>query len=88
MARLEVPQGEHVSYVVGNAGWYVDNLVFISSSGRPLGRTKGRRRRRLNFLSQDLLVEVTEDHLETRCALWTDGAMCRWSTWTAWLERR
>ena len=40
-ARLEVPQGEHVSCVVGNSGWYVDHLVFISSSGRPLGRTMG-----------------------------------------------
>ena len=39
-ANLEVPQGEHVSYVVGNFGWYVDNLVFIASSGVPLGEIK------------------------------------------------
>ena len=37
-ATLEVPQGEHVSYVVGNFGWYVDSLTIISSSGKPLGQ--------------------------------------------------
>ena len=37
-ACLEVPQGEHISYVLGNSGWYVDNLVFIASSGMPLGK--------------------------------------------------
>ena len=36
-ASFEVPLGEHVSYVVGNFGWYVDNLIVISSSGKPLG---------------------------------------------------
>ena len=36
-ASLEVPHGEHISYVVGNFGWYVDNLSFISSSGVPIG---------------------------------------------------
>ena len=36
-ARLEVPEGEHISFVVGKFGWYVDNLTFISSSGKPLG---------------------------------------------------
>ena len=37
-ATLEVPQGQHVSYVVGNFGWYVDSLTIISSSGKPLGQ--------------------------------------------------
>ena len=37
-ARLEVPQGEHISFVIGKFGWYVDNLTFISSSGKPLGK--------------------------------------------------
>ena len=37
-ACLEVPQGEYVRHVDGNFGWYVDNLVFISSSGEPLGQ--------------------------------------------------
>ena len=37
VASLEVPHGEHISYVVGNFGWYVDNLSFISSSGMPIG---------------------------------------------------
>ena len=39
-ASFEVPLGEHVSYVVGNFGWYVDKLTFISSSGKPLGEIK------------------------------------------------
>ena len=61
-ASLEVPQGEHVSYVVGNFGWYVDNLVFIASSGVPLGELKSFSSENYNFtlsLSQDLqLVEM------------------------------
>jgi len=34
---MEVPDGEHVSFVSGNSGWYIDNLQFMTSSGKRLG---------------------------------------------------
>jgi len=34
---MEVPDGEHVSFVSGNSGCYIDNLHFVASSGRRLG---------------------------------------------------
>lgn len=34
---MEVPDGEHVSFVSGNSGWYIDTLSFVSSSGKRLG---------------------------------------------------
>jgi len=37
LIEIEVPEGEHVSFVTGNSGWYVDTLAFVSSSGRKLG---------------------------------------------------
>ena len=35
---MEVPDGEHVSFVSGNSGWYIDNLQFMTSSGKRLGQ--------------------------------------------------
>eukprot|EP00092_Neocalanus_flemingeri_P005527 GFUD01005957.1.p1 GENE.GFUD01005957.1~~GFUD01005957.1.p1 ORF type:complete len:585 (+),score=168.00 GFUD01005957.1:112-1866(+) len=37
LIEMEVPEGEHVSFVIGNSGWYVDNLTFVASSGRKIG---------------------------------------------------
>jgi len=37
MVDIEVPAGEHVSFVSGNSGWYIDNLHFVASSGKRLG---------------------------------------------------
>ena len=37
-ASFEVPDGEHVSFVIGYTGWYVDNLSFILSNGKILGK--------------------------------------------------
>jgi hypothetical protein len=34
---MEVPDGEHVSFVTGNSGWYVDTLSFFASSGKRIG---------------------------------------------------
>merc|ERR1719450_172077 len=36
-ATYEVPDGEHVIFVYGWSGWYVDNLSIILSSGKVLG---------------------------------------------------
>lgn len=38
-AEYEVPEGEHVSFVYGFAGWYVDNLTFVLSNGKLLGES-------------------------------------------------
>lgn len=35
--EMNVPEGEHVSYVFGNSGWYVDCLSFVTSTGKRLG---------------------------------------------------
>jgi len=40
ICEMEVPDGEHISFVIGNSGWYVDSLTFITSSGRKLGSCK------------------------------------------------
>ena len=37
LTEMEVLDGEHVSFVIGNSGWYVDNLTFVASSGRKMG---------------------------------------------------
>ena len=37
LTEIEVPDGEHVSFVIGNSGWYVDSLNFVASSGRTIG---------------------------------------------------
>ena len=36
-----VPEGDHISFVVGNRGWYIDNLSFICSSGKEFGPVGG-----------------------------------------------
>jgi len=40
-ASFEVPDGEHVSFVIGYTGWYVDNLSFILSNGTMLDAVGG-----------------------------------------------
>lgn len=40
LTEIEVPEGEHVSFVIGNSGWYVDTLTFVASSGRKIGPTE------------------------------------------------
>jgi hypothetical protein len=40
LTEMEVPEGEHVSFVIGNSGWYVDTLTFVSSSGRKIGQSQ------------------------------------------------
>eukprot|EP00092_Neocalanus_flemingeri_P058216 GFUD01069333.1.p1 GENE.GFUD01069333.1~~GFUD01069333.1.p1 ORF type:complete len:566 (+),score=144.80 GFUD01069333.1:433-2130(+) len=37
LTEMEVPEGEHVSFVIGNSGYYVDDLTFVASSGRKIG---------------------------------------------------
>lgn len=37
-ASFDVPDGEHISFVIGNTGWYIDNLSFICSNGKDLGK--------------------------------------------------
>ena len=39
-AVYEVPDGEHISFVIGASGWYVDKLSFVLSNGKFLGETK------------------------------------------------
>ena len=39
VAEYEVPEGEHISFVYGFAGWYVDNLTFVLSNGKLLGES-------------------------------------------------
>ena len=34
---LEVPQDQHIAYVYGSSGWFVDRLAFVLSSGKLLG---------------------------------------------------
>ena len=38
ITKMEVPVGEHVSFVIGDSGWYVDCLTFVASSGRTIGK--------------------------------------------------
>ena len=40
LTEMEVPEGEHVSFVIGNSGWYVDTLTFVASSGRKIGQSQ------------------------------------------------
>jgi len=40
-ASYDIPDGEHISFVIGNAGWYVDNLSFILSNGTMLDAVGG-----------------------------------------------
>ena len=40
LTEMEVPEGEHVSFVIGNSGWYVDTLTFVASSGRKISQSK------------------------------------------------
>ena len=40
ICEMEVPDGEHISFVIGNSGWYIDSLTFVTSSGRKLGSCK------------------------------------------------
>ena len=40
LTEIEVPEGEHVSFVIGNSGWYVDTLTFVASSGRKIGQSE------------------------------------------------
>ena len=78
MATLEVPEGEHISFVIGNFGWYVDNLVFISSSGRPLGNLSNSRKQSQNVLKlrqiiflglNDIIGHLCDviDNIERKC---------------------
>ena len=41
-AEYEVPEGEHISFVYGSAGWYLDNLTFVLSNGKLLGESTHR----------------------------------------------
>ena len=41
-AEYEVPEGEHISFVYGFSGWYVDNLTFVLSNGKLLGESTHR----------------------------------------------
>ena len=38
-AEYKVPEGEHISFVYGFAGWYVDTLTFVLSNGKLLGES-------------------------------------------------
>ena len=40
LTEIEVPEGEHVSFVFGNSGWYVDTLTFVASSAMKIGQSK------------------------------------------------
>jgi hypothetical protein len=40
LTEIEVPEGEHVSFVIGDSGWYADTLTFVASSGRILGQSQ------------------------------------------------
>ena len=41
-AQYEVPEGEHISFVYGFSGWYLDNLTFVLSNGKLLGESTNR----------------------------------------------
>ena len=39
-AELVVPEGEHIGFVYGSTGQYVDSLSFVLSDGTLLGKTR------------------------------------------------
>jgi len=49
--KLEVPEGEHVVSVVGKAGWFVDSLALVTSSGKVVGPAGGDGGGRKNVLA-------------------------------------
>ena len=60
--KLEVPEGEHVVSVVGKAGWFVDSLALVTSSGKvvgPAGGDGGRRKNVLECLGSDCDITKT-----------------------------
>ena len=40
-ATFEIPDGEHINFVFGWSGWFVDNLTLVLSSGKKLGPVGG-----------------------------------------------
>ena len=52
LIEIEVPEGEHVSFVIGNSGCFVESLTFVDSFGRKIGKCKVSGKKRTNLTNQ------------------------------------
>ena len=68
-ATYEVPDGEHISFVYGWSGWYVDQISIVLSSGKILGKSEANESFLVEtflFYSYQVLLVVMEEVSKTQ----------------------